>query len=166
MLKSKKYNTNPIPNFLAETIMYQLAEISISYKPAQKLSELQIINSSTDCEKLFRNFWSDDLNYCEEFIIMLINRANRVLGFSKISKGGIAGTVADPKIIFQNALKSNASSLILCHNHPSGNLKPSQADLDLTRKIKQAGQFLDITVLDHIILTEEGFYSFADEGLM
>ena len=81
-------------------------------------------------------------------------------------RGGVAGTVADPKVIFAAALKSGASSILLAHNHPSGNLNPSQADIDLTRKIKTGWQILDIGVYDHIILTGEGFYSFADEGMM
>lgn len=100
------------------------------------------------------------------FQIILLNRANRVLGIVPISVGGTAGTVADPKVIFVSALKCNASSVILCHNHPSGNLKPSQADIELTRKLKAAGQFLDLPVLDHIILTKDAYFSFADEGMM
>ena len=83
-----------------------------------------------------------------------------------ISLGGTAGTIADPKIIFAAAIKSNACGIILLHNHPSGNLKPSQQDLDLTRKIKAGGQILDIGVMDHLIITSEGYFSFVDEGLM
>lgn len=97
---------------------------------------------------------------------MLLNRANKVLGYYLVSIGGLTGTVVDQRIIFQVALKANACSIILAHNHPSGQLTPSQADIDLTKKIVSAGQFLDITVLDHIILTAENSYSFADEGLM
>lgn len=102
----------------------------------------------------------------EEFVILVLNCANRVLGYARISSGGISGTVADPKVIFQIALKSNGSSLILCHNHPSLNLQPSEADIHLTRKLKEAGLMLDLPVLDHLIVSSEGFYSFADEGLM
>jgi DNA repair protein RadC len=83
-----------------------------------------------------------------------------------VSKGGQAGTIADPKIIFNIALENHAASIILTHNHPSGNLKPSHADLELTRKLRSAGQFLDIPVLDHLIITDQGFLSFADEGLL
>jgi len=97
---------------------------------------------------------------------MLLNRAGRVLGIIEVSSGGLSGTVADPKVVFSAALKGNASSIILAHNHPSGNLRPSQADLDLTKKIQRGGQLLDITVSDHLIITSEGFYSFTDEGLM
>ncbi|WP_026896710.1 RadC family protein [Daejeonella oryzae] len=106
-----------------------------------------------------------DLNH-EEFWIVLLNRANKITSKHLISKGGQAGTVADPKIIFNTALENHAASVILAHNHPSGNLKPSQADLDLTRKLKSAGAFLDIPVLDHLIITDAGFFSFADEGLI
>ena len=97
---------------------------------------------------------------------MLLNRANRVIGISDISSGGVAGTVADPKVIFVIALKANASSIILTHNHPSGNLNLSQQDISLTNRLKQAGEFLQIDVLDHMIITRDGYYSFADQGLM
>ena len=101
----------------------------------------------------------------EQVEIVLLNRANKVLGISEVSTGGFSGTVADPKVIFSIALKACASSIIL-HNHPSGNLKPSQADLNLTKKIKNGGELLDIAVLDHIILTADSYFSFADEGLI
>ncbi|MEZ4950582.1 MAG: DNA repair protein RadC [Saprospiraceae bacterium] len=100
----------------------------------------------------------------EEFWILLLNRANRVLGKEMISRGGVTGTVADAKIIFRKALEGKATSIILFHNHPSGNLRPSQADIDLTKKLKEAGNNLEISVLDHLIIAERGYYSFADEG--
>ena len=102
----------------------------------------------------------------EEFWVVLLNRANKILRRRRISTGGISGTVADPKIIFKAAMDEYASSLVLVHNHPSGNLKPSQADLNLTRKLKNAGDLLEIPVLDHIIFGDEGYLSFADEGLL
>ena len=102
----------------------------------------------------------------EEFWILLLNRANRILARERISAGGISGTVVDARIIFQKALIGSACSLILFHNHPSGNLKPSQADIKLTQKLKKAGQTLDIAVLDHLIIGESGYYSFADEGII
>jgi DNA repair protein RadC len=89
-----------------------------------------------------------------------------VLGIFEVSSGGVTGTVADPKLIFVAALKANACAIVISHNHPSGNLKPSQQDEQLTQKINQAGKFLDIKLLDHIIVTSEGYYSFADEGLI
>lgn len=100
----------------------------------------------------------------ETFFILLMNRANKIIRHIQISEGGITGTVADPKKIFKMALEHNATSMILCHNHPSGNISPSEADIRLTRKLKDAGDMLDVPVLDHIILGEERYYSFADEG--
>lgn len=102
----------------------------------------------------------------EEFWILLLNRANRILSRERISTGGISGTVVDARVIFSKALIGNACSLILFHNHPSGNLNPSQADINLTQKLKKAGEHLDIAVLDHLIIGESGFYSFADEGIL
>lgn len=102
----------------------------------------------------------------EEFWILLLNRANEVLRPVQVSSGGVSGTVADPKLIFKHALEQLASAIILFHNHPSGNLMPSQADKDLTRKLKDAGRLLDIPVLDHLIFTDSTYFSFADEGIM
>lgn len=102
----------------------------------------------------------------ECFVVVYLNRANKIIQQETISEGGITGTVADPRIILKKALDHHAVSIILCHNHPSGNLKPSKADEQLTNKIKNAAAFLDIQVMDHIIVSEEGYYSFADEGLM
>lgn len=100
----------------------------------------------------------------ETFFILLLNRANKIIRHIQISEGGITGTVADPKKIFKMALEHNATSIILCHNHPSGNINPSEADIRLTKKLKNAGDMLDIPVLDHIVLGDEKYYSFADEG--
>ncbi|OUJ73022.1 RadC family protein [Hymenobacter crusticola] len=102
----------------------------------------------------------------EEFWVVLLNRANVVMRKQPISTGGVAGTVADPKLIFKHALEQLASSVILVHNHPSGNRNPSAADIALTRKVKEAGKFLDLPVLDHLIYTDHGYYSFADEGIL
>jgi DNA repair protein RadC len=147
--------------------LFQVAEINITYRPKFKACERPQISSSKDLHSILYNNWDlDKLELQEQFKIVLLNRANKVLGISEVSTGGFAGTVADPKVIFSTALKACASSIILSHNHPSGNLKPSQADLNLTRKIKNGGELLDIAVLDHIILTAESYYSFADEGLL
>ncbi|MBY0482605.1 MAG: JAB domain-containing protein, partial [Chitinophagaceae bacterium] len=102
----------------------------------------------------------------EQFKVLYLNRGNKVLAIIEISSGGISGTVADPRLIFAAALKLNASSLILCHNHPSGNLSPSEADKILTEKISRAGKLLDVQVIDHIILSSEGYFSFIDQGLL
>ncbi|RYY36072.1 MAG: DNA repair protein RadC [Sphingobacteriaceae bacterium] len=125
---------------------------------------LDEITGSQDAYHIMRRHLAD-LNH-EEFWIVLINRANKVLAKELVSKGGLSGTVADPKIIFHMALQQQASGIILVHNHPSGNLKPSQLDVELTKKIANAGRMLDINVLDHLIITDSGFFSFADQGIM
>ncbi len=102
----------------------------------------------------------------EVFAVLFLNRANKINHFEIISEGGIAGTVADPRVILKKALEENAVNIVLCHNHPSGSLRPSKADEQLTNKIKEAAGYLDIKVLDHIIVSEDGYYSFADEGLL
>lgn len=102
----------------------------------------------------------------EEFWVLILNRANRVIKKHQISQGGVAGTVADPKIIYKSALDSLASGIILAHNHPSGNLTPSQADIELTKKLREAGKMLEIQVLDHIIVAGQKYFSFADEGML
>ncbi len=120
------------------------------------------INSSRDAFEYLAPALSD-LNH-EEFWILLLNRANKVIGKQRIGVGGFTGTVADPRLIFKTALESSAVAIILGHNHPSGNLKPSPEDLALTKKLSEAGKFLDIHILDHLIIGETGYYSFADEG--
>ncbi|GAB2825354.1 JAB domain-containing protein [Ferruginibacter profundus] len=106
-----------------------------------------------------------DFSY-EVFAVLFLNRANKINHFEIISRGGITGTVADPKIILKKALEEDATSIILSHNHPSGSLKPSKADEELTKKIKEAARYFDIKVIDHIIVSEEGYYSFADDGMI
>jgi DNA repair protein RadC len=102
----------------------------------------------------------------EEFWILLLNQANRMIGREKISAGGLAITSVDSRVVFKKALECNATSIVLCHNHPSGNLRPSQADLDLTQRMRKAGEQLEILVQDHLIVSEAGYYSFADEGII
>lgn len=106
-----------------------------------------------------------DYNH-EVFAVIFLNRANKINHFEIVSEGGITGTFADPRIILKKALEENAVSIILCHNHPSGSLKPSRADEELTLKIKEAAKYFDITVLDHLIVSDAGYYSFADEGIL
>jgi DNA repair protein RadC len=120
------------------------------------------IASSRDVFEYFIGVFGDN-NY-EAFYILMLNRANKVIKEVQISEGGFSGTVADPKKIFKIALENNASTIILCHNHPSGNIQPSDADIKLTHKLKSAGEMLDLPVIDHIILGDEKYYSFADEG--
>ncbi|MFD3002676.1 JAB domain-containing protein [Pontibacter toksunensis] len=125
------------------------------------------VTSSTDCYNVLKESWdTGKIEFMEQFKVMLLNRVNRVLGIYELSTGGVAGTVADAKLIFVVALKACASSIVLCRNHPSGNLKPSAADMQLTKKLKAGGELLDIAVLDHIIITSESYYSLAVEGLL
>ena len=126
--------------------------------------EKKLVSSSTDIAAFLQVKLRDYRH--EVFAVIYLNRANKIKHFEIVSEGGITGTVADPRIILRKALEEDAVSIILCHNHPSGNLKPSRADEQLTTKIKEASRFLDITVLDHIIVSESGYFSFADEGLL
>jgi len=98
--------------------------------------------------------------------VLLLNRANKAIGEYEVSTGSSTGTIADPKLSFAAAIKTNATGIVLAHNHPSGNLNPSEADISLIKKIRDAGKMLEISVLDHLIITSEGYYSFADEGLL
>jgi DNA repair protein RadC len=123
-----------------------------------------VVKSSKEVAEYIRSMLRDYLH--EVFGVIFLNQANKVKHYEIISKGGITGTVADPRIIFKKALAEDAVSIILFHNHPSGNLKPSRADIDLTEKIAQGGKLFDIRILDHIIVSEEGYFSFADEGLI
>ncbi len=147
--------------------LFQVSEINVTYRPKFKASERPKIASSKDVYSILYHNWDlSKIELLEQFKILLLNRANRIIGIYEVSSGGMAGTIADPKLIFSTALKACASSIILSHNHPSGNLNPSQADISLTKKLKTAGSYLDIVVLEHIIITSEGYYSFADEGLI
>ncbi|MDA9555183.1 DNA repair protein RadC [Pelobium sp.] len=130
----------------------------------EQTQDLDKITSSKDIYNLLAPYFSDLPH--EEFWMLSLNRANKVLNKVLISKGGQSGTIADPKIIFKAALEHNAAYIILSHNHPSGNLKPSDADIHLTKKLREAGKLLDITVLDHLIITDGGYFSFADESLL
>ena len=126
--------------------------------------EKTVVRSSRDIAAYLQSVLKD-YNY-EVFAVVFLNRANKINHFEIISKGGITGTVADPRIILKKALEEDATSIVLCHNHPSGNLQPSRADEELTKKIKEAAAYFDIKVIDHIIVSEEGFYSFADDGIL
>ncbi len=146
---------------------FQIAEIELIYKSKVKAAERPKITTSKNAYAVLRQSWDENkIDFIEQFKVMLLNRANSVLGIYELSKGGTMATIADPKLIFIAAIKANAVGIILSHNHPSGNLTPSEADRHLTRKIREAGKFLDIAVLDHVIITREGYCSFADEGLL
>lgn len=141
-----------------------VAALNLGIRRAMDENKKDIVVSSRDAA----NFLKSHIEYKrnEVFTVLYLNRANKVLQYETISEGGITGTIADPRIILKKALEHNATSIILCHNHPSGSIKPSRQDEELTYKIKSAAAFLDIKVLDHIIVSDEGFFSFADEGIL
>ena len=145
-----------------------VSEIKISYKNRVTSSNLTKISASSDAAKILFETWDNDtIELHESFKIMLLNNSNIVKGIYEISSGGITGTLVDIRIIFAVVLKSLSTSIILAHNHPSGNLKPSEADKRLTSKIKQASELLDIKLLDHLIITpSQEYFSFADDGII
>ena len=144
-----------------------IPEFEISLKFKGKKSELKKITRPEDAAEICRMCFDEGkLDWVEEFIVIGLNRANKVQGFYKVSSGGVTGTIADPRVIFQYALLSNATQIIISHNHPSGNLNPSDADIELTKKIKAAGELLDIKLLDHIIITDESYASLNELGII
>lgn len=144
-----------------------IEEVHLIYKTSIKPSDRPQISSSCDAYKLLLKSWDlDKIEHIEEFKIMILNRAHRVLGVASLSKGGISGSIVDVRILLQYALKANASAIIMAHNHPSGNLQPSQADLSVSKKVKEATRLLDILLLDHMVVTHEGYFSMADEGVI
>ena len=145
-------------------IPMKVSEVRLVYESKVKPEDRPQIRSSQDAYWVLEANWSDQIGLLEECNMLLLDRANRVLGFSSLSRGGFSGTVVDLRIAFITALKARSSSIIIAHNHPSGNLQPSANDFELTRKFKRAGEILDIPVVDHLILVPQGeFYSFADE---
>jgi len=142
-----------------------LAEITIQYSNRVKASERQKIRCSQDAERILRAIFPS-LEHREYFYMLCLNRSNQLLGYHQVSMGGISGTVTDIRIIFQTAIKANASAIIIAHNHPSGNTQPSDADFALTTKIREAGKIVDIVVLDHLIITAEQYLSLADENIL
>jgi DNA repair protein RadC len=124
------------------------------------------IANSKGAEEFIRQFYGDDIAIYESFFLLLLNQANHTIGYAKISQGGVGGTVVDPKIVAKYAVDALASRIILAHNHPSGNLVASDADFKVTKKISSAMELLDIQVMDHLILTEDGCLSLADQGFM
>jgi DNA repair protein RadC len=141
--------------------MERLEEIGLTRKPTNFVRTK--ITSSKDSYDVIKQFYHQDITLYESFFLLLLNNSNETIGFVKISQGGITGTVVDVRIIAKYCVEVLATSCILAHNHPSGKLRPSDADLTITKKTKEALAILDVRVLDHIILTEEGHYSFADD---
>lgn len=147
--------------------LYRVNEVEIVYKNKTPFQErIQITQSSTAYDILRQSWDENRIELVEQFKILLLDRNRNCLGISQIATGGITGCVVDPRIVFVTALKAKASALILAHNHPSGNLTPSRADIALTRQLVQGGRLLDISVIDHLIVTPYRYCSFADDGLM
>jgi len=147
--------------------MYSISEVQLTYTPKFKRSQLPQITESSEAYKILIKFWDkSNINLIEQFYALLLSRNNKLLGIFEVSKGGMTGTVVDPRLIFIAALKGCATSIILAHNHPSGNLKPSHSDIAITKRLVEAGEILEITVVDHLIITEDGYLSFAEEGLL
>lgn len=139
-----------------------ISEIKLTYTRKVKANERPIIVCPEDAYKLFRDNWDDmTINLQEEFKILLLDRNNAVMGIVPISKGGVSATIVDAKLIFGAALKARSCSIILGHNHPSGNIKPSLADRELTERLSKAGNYLHIPIVDHIIVADKGFSSFV-----
>jgi len=145
-----------------EKLCPTVSEIELIYKSKVKAIDRPTIRSSSDAYQLFLEHWDKNkIEYVEQFKTMFLNRANRVLAIYELSTGGVSQTIADPKQIFTAALKLNAHNLIACHNHPTCNLKPSKADEQLTEMMLQAGKSLQLPVIDHLIISPEGYLSFA-----
>ena len=145
--------------------MNKISEIQLFYKNENK--EHIIVTNSQSAYDVLREDWSPNtIELQEEFKLLLLDRDNKVLGVYSLSKGGIAGTVVDIRLMMVAAQKAKANAIILAHNHPSGNLKPSIQDRELTKKILKASKFLDVQLLDHIIMTKKSYFSFADEGML
>ena len=143
----------------------QVSEIQVSYTP-NLLVDMSVKNSKKSFELILNEWELETLQMQEEVKIILLNRSNKVLGIYSLAKGGLTSCIVDVRIILSIALKTLATGIILVHNHPSGNLKPSKADLDITKKLKNSCDLLDISLLDHLIITKDNYFSFADEGLI
>lgn len=141
--------------------------LSVKYSEDVKQSEMIKIKSSLEASEVLRKCFNQDTFFMQEqFIILMLNQSSKVLGYYPLSTGGLTATVVDLRLIFSTAIKTFATGIIISHNHPSGNLTPSEADKNITKKIKAAGELLDIKLIDHIILTDEQYFSFADEGIL
>ena len=132
----------------------------------EKGPRIKIRNSKESYDVLMNLFSQDTINYTEEMILLALNRANEIYGWYRISSGGTSGTVCDAKVVFSILLNANASSFVLAHNHPTGTLKPSDADIEITRNLVKGGNILEIKLLDHLIVSDTGYLSMADEGII
>ncbi|UBD79825.1 JAB domain-containing protein [Parabacteroides distasonis] len=146
-------------------IDYTVGEVELTYKSTSR-SRSKIYSSEDAYKILLPTYKEGTICYKEYFKVLLLSQSNQVLGYTLISEGGITETCADVRVILQAALLTNSVALVLAHNHPSGNLKPSRQDMEITKQVKEAAKLMRISVIDHLILTDAGYYSFADEGLL
>ena len=146
---------------------HHMAEVQLKYKSGQDPASLPHINTPEAAAQYLRGIWDQDaLEICEEFIVLILNASKRCLGWCRLSRGGATATIVDPAHVYRVALIGNANSIIVAHNHPSGNTKFSRADIALTKKLVDAGRFLDIALDDHILITAGGYVSYRENGLM
>ena len=148
-------------------LLYKVAEVQLSYSNRIPSSKMPVVTSSSEAYQVIMDSWQNEsLELFERFRVLLMNTGNRVMGVYEASSGGISGTVVDIRLLMVTALKATATGIIVFHNHPSGSLKPSTEDRKLTQKIHEAANYLDIRLLDHLIVGWEGYLSFRDEGLL
>lgn len=163
LLRKKKQETEGLGRTVATG---RPPKVRIVYSKKQLPKDRKKIMSSKDAYEMLKEIWSKQIEVREEMVILLLDRSNNVLGYQVLSMGGITGTVADLRLLYSAALNALATGIIMSHNHPSGNNNPSEQDKSLTRKVKEAGLIMDVNLLDHLIITTNGYYSFADEGQM
>ncbi|MEI6865791.1 JAB domain-containing protein [Flavicella sp.] len=146
--------------------LFTIKEIEISYNSNTIKADRTRITNSIDTFEVSKEVFKNSIEYKESFFLMILNNANEILGIKKISEGGLAGTVVDVRLIFQTILKAHGTGFIILHNHPSGNLQPSEADKTITNTIKQGAKVLNLNLLDHLIITKENYFSFADSTIL
>ncbi|MBN2771834.1 MAG: JAB domain-containing protein [Spirochaetes bacterium] len=163
LLRKKKQETEGLGRTVATG---RPPKVRIVYSKKQLPKDRRKIVSSREAYEVLKEIWSKQIDIREEMIILLLDRSNTVLGYQVLSMGGITGTVADIRLLYSTALNALATGVIMSHNHPSGNMTPSQSDIELTRKVKEAGNIMEINLLDHLIISQDSYYSFADEGIL
>jgi DNA repair protein RadC len=141
-------------------------EVKVEYKPTYNQENLTKLSSCADACSFLRDIWEDDILYRERFYMLMLNQANKVIGFTLIGIGGSSSVSIDIKMIMQSAILTHSQGIVLAHNHPSGNLTPSEADIRITKRLNEACKVMDIKLIDHIILTENNYYSFAESGIL
>lgn len=147
--------------------LHVLPHIRVSFDPQRDADHVAYISSSTDVYALCQEIWNfDTINLFEEFKVFFLDRRNGVIGYRDLSRGDTTGTVVNIKLIFAIAVGCNASSFILVHNHPSGNLRPSQRDIDMTTRVQRGAEYMELRLLDHLIVMDSGYFSFMDEGVL